>query len=186
MCIRDSNFITRAFLAVAGSIINTAAKAFGWVPGLGGKLREAAAKFNDFRDRVNRQLDGVKPLKVTVVTAQAKREMNDSIRSQSGRHLNVTVAAHQDAIGRNAVGTSFWSGGLTRINERGPGSEVVSLPRGSSITPASRLRNGQAAGGGDVHVTINGAMDPNAVAKQVQSVLLQLKRRNGGRELGIA
>ena len=35
--------------------------------------------------------------------------------------------------GRNAVGTSFWAGGLTSINERG--GEIVDLPRGTRIYP---------------------------------------------------
>lgn len=42
-----------------GSIIRGAAKLFGWVPGVGGKLRSAAKKFEDFRDTVNKALGGV-------------------------------------------------------------------------------------------------------------------------------
>jgi hypothetical protein len=40
--------------------------------------------------------------------------------------------------------------------------------------------------GGDVRITINGALDPVAVGKQVQQALLKVKRLNGGHELGIA
>lgn len=36
-------------------------------------------------------------------------------------------------IGKNAMGTSAWTGGLTQINERG--GEVVDLPRGTRILP---------------------------------------------------
>jgi hypothetical protein len=41
------------------------------------------------------------------------------------------------AIGANANGTPNWRGGLTRINERG--GELVNLPGGSQIIPATRL-----------------------------------------------
>jgi len=34
-------------------------------------------------------------------------------------------------------------------------------------------------GGVTINVTVNGAMDPNAVARQVQTMLLRLKRTNG-------
>jgi tape measure domain-containing protein len=58
--------VVRVFLGMVGTVLNGAAKAFGWVPGLGGKLRAAAANFNTFRDQVNRSLAGVKSRKVTV------------------------------------------------------------------------------------------------------------------------
>jgi hypothetical protein len=49
-------FLVRTWLTVAGSIINGAAKAFGWVPGLGPKLKRAADVFNNFAVSVNRSL----------------------------------------------------------------------------------------------------------------------------------
>jgi len=36
-------------------------------------------------------------------------------------------------VGKNAVGTDFWRGGLTRINEEG--GEILNLPRGTQIIP---------------------------------------------------
>lgn len=47
-------------LGVFGAIIHGAASAFGWVPGIGGKLHGAADAFDRFRDRVNKSLGGVK------------------------------------------------------------------------------------------------------------------------------
>jgi hypothetical protein len=52
-------FLISAWLSVADGIVNGAAIAFGWVPWLGPKLREAAKKFNEFRDTVNNALDGI-------------------------------------------------------------------------------------------------------------------------------
>jgi len=55
-----------AFLTVPGVIINAAAKAFGWVPGIGPKLKAAAEEFNKFRDKANAALGGLDDQKVTV------------------------------------------------------------------------------------------------------------------------
>lgn len=59
-------FIIDAWLGVAGGIVHGAAKAFGWMPGLGPKLKRAANEFDKFRDQVNNSLDGIKDEKVTV------------------------------------------------------------------------------------------------------------------------
>ncbi len=49
-----------------GSIIHGAAKIFGWVPGIGGKLKKASNAFDTFRDNVNKALGGINSKKVTV------------------------------------------------------------------------------------------------------------------------
>jgi len=57
-------------LNVFGTIINGAAMAFGWMPGIGPKLQAAAAQFNRFRDQVNAAMAGIDPLKTIRVNAQ--------------------------------------------------------------------------------------------------------------------
>lgn len=52
--------VVDAFLAAAEWITRGAASAFGWVPGLGGKLKAAAREVEAFRDDVNRSLSGIK------------------------------------------------------------------------------------------------------------------------------
>jgi hypothetical protein len=52
--------------SVFGFIINGAARAFGWVPEIGGKLRQGAAAFNIFRDNVNNAINGIKGKTVNV------------------------------------------------------------------------------------------------------------------------
>ena len=58
--------VVMKFLDMVGTIINGAAKAFGWVPGLGGKLKTAATEFDKFKGRVNTALGGVKDKTVTL------------------------------------------------------------------------------------------------------------------------
>jgi hypothetical protein len=49
--------IVENFLDTVGVIVTGAAKAFGWVPKIGGKLRTAAKAFQDFRSGVRNSLD---------------------------------------------------------------------------------------------------------------------------------
>lgn len=42
-------------------------------------------------------------------------------------------------IGANALGTSYWRGGLTSINEHG--GEIINLPSGSQVIPADKSKN---------------------------------------------
>lgn len=59
-------FVVDKFLLLVTTLVDGAAKAFGWVPGLGPKLEAAAAEVNKFRDNVNASLEGIKDKKVTV------------------------------------------------------------------------------------------------------------------------
>ncbi|MCW2674782.1 MAG: Phage-related protein [Frankiales bacterium] len=45
--------------ATLGTFLDMAASAFGWVPGLGGKLKTAAKQFHDFATDVNNALNGI-------------------------------------------------------------------------------------------------------------------------------
>lgn len=57
-------------------------------------------------------------------------------------------------IGGNALGTSYWKGGLTRVNERG--GEILNLPSGTQIIPhdvSRRVAGGQTV---QVYVTVQG------------------------------
>lgn len=51
--------VTDSFLDMAGTIIDGAAKAFGWVPGLGPKLKDAAKTFDGFKSGVNNDFNGM-------------------------------------------------------------------------------------------------------------------------------
>lgn len=77
-------------LSQLGLIINAAATAFGWIPGIGGKLKSAASQFDTFRDNVNRSLDGIqKNLEIKVTVASAA----DFRRAESGQGLAAASAA---------------------------------------------------------------------------------------------
>jgi SLT domain-containing protein len=85
--------------------------------------------------------------------------------------------------GGYAKGTRSATRGFHWVGERGP--ELRSFHGGERVIPNHQLGNGVNEGGMTVNLTINGAMDPNAVARQVQTMLLRLKRTNGV-SLGLA
>lgn len=67
--------LASVWLTVVGALVTGAAKAFGWVPGIGGKLKNAAAEFNKFKDKVNASIDGITPSK-TVTVGIVTRKIN--------------------------------------------------------------------------------------------------------------
>ena len=51
--------IVSSFLSMVGTVLHAAATAFGWVPGLGSKLRGASRAFDGFKAGVDKTFDGV-------------------------------------------------------------------------------------------------------------------------------
>jgi hypothetical protein len=79
------------YLTMVGALVNGAAKAFGWVPGLGPKLKTAAAKFNTFKDETNAALAKVeKDLKLKADTTAAQRGI-DQLRREAQKPITVEV-----------------------------------------------------------------------------------------------
>jgi hypothetical protein len=54
------------WLTVVGVIVHGAAKALGWVPGIGPKLKGAAREFDKFKNAVNRSLNNINDEKVNI------------------------------------------------------------------------------------------------------------------------
>ena len=84
------------------------------------------------------------------------------------------------AIQGNALGTTYFSGGLTRVNERG--GEILDLPSGTRIIPhdVSNRMASEAARGGTLRLstsTGNGQRDVVGVLLGIRSMLEQLLHR---------
>lgn len=71
--------IANIWLTVVGVLVGGAAKAFGWVPGIGPKLKTAAEEFGKFKDTVNSTLDGLKDqeIKIGLDTRSAQQKKAD-------------------------------------------------------------------------------------------------------------
>ncbi len=63
-------WLVNVVLDTLGWIIRGAAAAFSWVPDIGPKLRLAAAAFENFKNDVNRALNGIDPIKTIRINAQ--------------------------------------------------------------------------------------------------------------------
>ena len=113
-------FMVDTWFSVVGAIIHGAASAFGWVPGIGGKLKDAAKKFDSFRDDVNAALGGVKDKSVT---------------------LNV----HGDVITgpQNAPTVPGSSGGRTNRKILAGGGAIYGAGSGTSDSILAQLSNGE-------------------------------------------
>lgn len=76
-----------------------------------------------------------------------------------------------------ALGTPYWKGGLTHINERG--GEIVDLPNGSRVIPADKSQRMMDSGSvsfGNIYITAKG-VTANEVANEIVP-LLKLKLAN--------
>jgi len=155
------------WFTIVGALVNGAASAFGWVPGIGPKLKAAAAKFNEFRDDVNRALDG--------------------IHSQKEIHLKVTTqqivanpSLGKPRVPHNAVGTRFFEGGMTMVGERGP--ELADLPRGTRIYTAGDSAR-MAGGGDDVSGTLVILVKSAETGETMDKKFVAYKRRTRKKKL---
>jgi hypothetical protein len=137
----------------------------------------------------------IKKLQAQVNAAQAK------INSLQGK--TVTILTRYTTAGSRSSGSGS-GGGHIAPDERASGGPVtkgvpyivgerrpelfVPKENGTIIPRVPRSAQGApvaASGGTTININVNGALDPNAVAKQIQQLLLRLKRNNGS-ELGIA
>ncbi|MGB2787858.1 MAG: tape measure protein [Dokdonella sp.] len=83
----------------------------------------------------------------------------------------------QQFFPQNALGTSYFQGGLTLVGETGP--EVVALPRGSQIYPAGESKRMLAGGGGEgiviQNVTVQNEVDMYELLHKLED--MQRRRR---------
>ena len=71
--VRAFKFLLNIWFTVVGGILNGAAKAFGWVPGIGPKLQGVAQDFNRMKDDANAALDRIdRNIEVQLDSAKAE------------------------------------------------------------------------------------------------------------------
>lgn len=164
-------------------VIDGAAKAFGWVPGIGGKLKNAAKAFDTFRRNVNASLNGIKP-DVTIAfhaTMDANlRKIIATVGGQKGAGLQKGV--HGSTV--NASGTPSFPGGFGVVGDAG--AELIEMPPGTRVHTASATSR---MGGGVVqHNTIylTAPGDDINQAKRLVALLQKLQNSTGPLQLKVA
>ena len=150
-------FIVNGVLGPLGWIIDGAAKAFGWIPGIGPKLRGAAKAFDQFRANVNASLGGINGRTVKVSVA-----MTSSTNPYPG------------GISGRAASGMYVSQGTPGVDD-----QLILAQRGEVIVPTRLVRAGAVdhlrgaipgfAAGGQVGVNVN-TSTPGA--GQIESMLM--------------
>jgi len=141
--IRANQAIVNAFLALASTVIHAAATAFGWIPGLGPKLRGAATQFDNFKAGVNNSFNSMidkmhgwnneldasknkantatqiisgdfgKQLLATNASTKGVNTLAQAIGNLHGK--TVTVGANATASGNISIVGSGWAAGSGNI-----------------------------------------------------------------------
>lgn len=126
------NGLVKVVLTVLSTILNAAAAAFGWIPGLGPKLQKAASDFDRYRDSVNKSLDGIKDEEVFITFIERK--------AQGG-----TLGG---SGGYRGLATGGIATGIVKVGEHG--TELLDLgARGGRVRNAgdTRRMSNESAGG---------------------------------------
>lgn len=103
------------------TVLNGAAKAFGWVPGIGPKLQEAAREFNKFADEVNRALNRIDPVKTVRINASVYVTGNNNaaggVDQRTGNSRNAGLSGLTSW--QQAAAAFAAAGGLALAGDRG-------------------------------------------------------------------
>jgi hypothetical protein len=126
------------FLDAVGKVLDAAVKMFGWVPGIGGKLKKARDEFNKFKQGVNDSLSGIKDRNITV-TAKASALIAQGL----GRSDAIATTLHRASGGPI-------DGPGTKTSDSIP----AMLSRGEHVWTADEV---QGAGGHDVVASMRAA-----------------------------
>jgi DNA repair exonuclease SbcCD ATPase subunit len=113
---------------------------------------------------------------LTGKTEESKKGLEDMEQTSKRISENIKGATYStNNVGRNAQGTDNWRGGTTWVGEEGP--ELVTLPRGSRITPA-RESAGYSNETNNYYITIDAknVQDFNRVVELAQQQRMGLRR----------
>lgn len=167
--------------AVVGKVIGTIKATFG---ALVAKIKSGVmAIFNAVKSKIDSTKEKFSALKTAVIgifetigsgikTAVSGAftwitDKIDSVKNAFGKVKSVFTAGgdggSKDDTGHNANGTRYWKGGKTEVGEHGP--EVVDLPSGSKIYPATSSKNM----GGNTSVKVNVTIQGNVIGNKEYS-----------------
>ena len=116
-------FLIDGWLTVVGAIVHGAATAFGWVPGIGGKLKAAAKSFDTFKNDVNNALGNInnRTVKVSVAMTAATNPYPGGIsgRAATGGRVYGPGSGTSDTAGLFALSRDEWVVKASSANKYG-------------------------------------------------------------------
>lgn len=173
--------LVNVFLEGAGQILHAMALAFGWIPGIGPKLKAADKEFQKFRDRVNDALAGIhnRHVSVDVIskvngTRVSTGYFDRVLNAKPGR---ATAFAHGGIIGAQGGGPRS---GLVMVGEHG--RELIEAAPGSTVhsNPDTERMLARAAGAGGGAQTLVVEWVGGAAGDEFMSWLRKNIRFRGG------
>ncbi|GAA0215523.1 hypothetical protein GCM10009527_009230 [Actinomadura nitritigenes] len=150
--------VLRIFVGFATNLVHLAAKAFGWVPGLGGKLKKAEKAVQGFAGQTNKWLDSIKPNKNVNLKVNAKG-LWTTAHDPSRRIPGLAKGGPVPALWNGASEAYDSQPALLRVNEHVWTPEEVKDVggHGAMLRMRAAARKGLLkgfAGGGPVGVTV--------------------------------
>lgn len=142
---------TIAIITRLGQIIDAAAAAFGWIPGIGPKIKAAQAAFHKATDGILADLKAQKAVAASGINV-AIRVTGLGVLAAAGKAISnlVNAAGHTVvSVGLGHRATGGIAGGLVEVGEHG--RELVRLPQGSMVYPAANAAQMSGSGGGGVY-----------------------------------
>ncbi len=172
---------------VFGRLLTAAIAAFGWVPGLAGKLGAAKASFADARKGINAELAKIKDKTVTIRMrtfglAGANAAVGVAQQLALMGYASGGIVGQMPSVGQAASGGI--RGGLTLVGERGP--ELMDVAPGSRVySNGDSQRMAAGAGTEDLAVEVSwaGSSDP-LVNGIMEGLRFKIGRKFGGNVQG--
>lgn len=176
-------FFTMVNMAATWAVAITSAAriAFGWIPGLGPKLDGAAHKAAEFKQKVNKQLNGINDVDISVRiktfglnTAVAVLDVTRQLRA-----IGAIGRAIGGVVGQAASGGS--RNGLTLVGENGP--ELAEIAPGGRVHSNADTRRMLADGGGGRsmgQIVVNLVLDGRVIARAMADPQRDMVRNEFG------
>lgn len=166
-----------SILTMFGRIIDGAAAAFGWIPGIGPKIEAARNKFHSATDGI---LNDLKKAQQAATSG-----INVAIRVTGLGNLSAASHAIANLVGSSVVSVGLGhraaggiSGGLTEVGEHG--RELVRLPTGSMVYPEANANQMSARSNGSGPVEIIFGSDGSAFGDFLLEAVSNAVRVRGG------
>lgn len=149
-------YMTEFFAAAFAKIIDDAAAAFGWIPGIGPKLKKAAAEANANLQSIARNIDAIHSREIEI-------RIKTVFTGVGSTAVGIAALLHKATggiIGGSASGAS--PSGLTWVGENGP--ELISAPAGSRVYSNGDSNRMAGSGGSGSPIQVNFMLDGQMMA----------------------
>lgn len=166
--VRGFQIVTNGILTFVGTVIHAAATAFGWIPGIGGKLKDAAKSFDNFKAGVNNSFNG------TIASMSRWRDQMKAMGTTSGRTTKGILAdfgAQQVAAKRSKADLDRYS---RAIAQNGVNSQQARAARLRLIADLIKAGVNSTTANRDVNAYTQAVREHGARSDQARAARLRL------------